>query len=75
MAGLKKIVTIASICVFLICLYCFLLGNKVFERKFENDVISWYFLAKGIFCSLALFLLIKILENMSEWGRRRARPK
>lgn len=63
MNRLKKYIYLASIAVFSICFYVFLLGNKVFEGKFENDVFSWYFLAKGIFCSLALVLLIKILEN------------
>lgn len=62
---LKKVIPIASIIIFIICLYSFLLGNKVFEGKFENDGIAWYFLAKGIFCSLALYLLFLVLENIT----------
>ena len=62
---LKKIVIISAIIVFIICFYTFLLGNEVFEGKFENDGIAWYFLAKGIFCSLVLFLLYKIVELLS----------
>ena len=58
----KIIVKIAGVIVFLICLYTFLLGNKIFNGQFENDGISWYFLAKGIFCSVSLFLSVDILE-------------
>jgi len=61
---LKKTVVVSSVVVFLICLYTFLLGNKVFEGKFDNEAIPWYFLAKGIFCSLALYLLYLVLENL-----------
>jgi len=66
MARLKKIIIAASVAVFLICLYSFLLGNKVFEGKFDNDYAAWYFLAKGIFCSLALYLLVLVLEKLTE---------
>lgn len=61
---LKKIVSVAALLVFLLCFYSFLGGNKVFAGKFENDYIAWYFLAKGIFCSLALYLLVLILEKL-----------
>jgi hypothetical protein len=57
----KIFVTASAVIVFGICLYSFLLGNKVFEGEFENDALAWYFLAKGIFCSLALYLLLSIL--------------
>ena len=63
MKKLKAVVSAAAVIVFLICTYTFLLGNKVFEGKFANEVIAWYFLAKGIFCSLALYLLVRILEK------------
>ena len=62
MKALKSIVRVSAVIVFLICLYTFLLGNKVFEGKFDNDGLAWYFLAKGIFCSLSLFLSVDILE-------------
>lgn len=65
MNSLKKIVFFASWMIFLICLYTFLLGNKVFDGKFENEVIPWYFLAKGIFCSLALYILFLVLEKLN----------
>lgn len=63
---LKKIVCAASFAVFVLCVYSFLGGNKVFEGKFENDYVAWYFLAKGIFCSLALYLLVLILEKLKK---------
>jgi hypothetical protein len=63
---LKNSVGVASIVIFLICVYSFLLGNKVFEGQFENDFIPWYFLAKGLFCGIALYLLALILEKLIE---------
>ena len=62
--NLKTIVNSAAILVFIICVYAFLLGNKMFEGKFENDPISWYFLAKGIFCGLSLYLSYLVLETL-----------
>ena len=59
---LKKIVYISAVVVLMICIYAFLLGNEIFEGKFQNDPISWYFLAKGIFCSLSLHLSYRIIE-------------
>ena len=63
MKKLKKLVSVAAIVVFLLCIYSFLLGNDVFDGDFNNDAIFWYILAKGIFCSLALYLLALILEK------------
>ncbi len=57
----QRIVDGLALVVFGICVYAFLLGNEVFKGKFTNDGISWYFLAKGIFCSTALSLLVRIL--------------
>lgn len=65
MKRLKQIVILVAVIIFLICLYTFLGGNKVFRGQFENDYISWYFLAKGLFCSFALYLLVLILENVT----------
>jgi len=62
MNGLKKIVSLAAIVVFFICFYSFMLTNGVFSGRFDNDPIGWYMLAKGIFCSLALYLLVRVLE-------------
>ena len=63
--GLKKAVIAASFLIFAICTYIFLMGNEVFSGSFKNDLFSWYFFAKGIFCSFALYLLVLILERKS----------
>ena len=62
--NLRKIVPWAALVVFVLCVYAFLLGNKVFEGHFENDAVSWYFLAKGIFCGLSLYLSCLVLETL-----------
>ena len=64
MQKLKISVTIASLVILIICIYSFLLGNGVFAGKFDNESIAWYILAKGIFCSLALYLLVRIIEAL-----------
>lgn len=63
---LKLIIRLVAVLVFLICFYTFLLGNGVFKGDFENDAISWYFLAKGLFCSASLFLSLDILEAIRQ---------
>jgi hypothetical protein len=64
MKRLKIAVAIAALIVFSICVYTFLLGNESFKGNFANDGVSWYFLAKGLFCSSALYLLVLILEQL-----------
>ena len=54
-----------AVAVFAICVYAFLLGNGVFEGKFENEPIPWYFLAKGMFCAAAMMLLVRIFAVLS----------
>ena len=61
---LKVVVSIAAVLVFLICVYLFLLGNGVFDGKFENEPLAWYFLAKGIFCGLSMHLLRLIVDTL-----------
>ena len=63
---LKTLINTAALVVFIICVYAFLLSNKVFEGKFENDPIGWYFLAKGIFCGLSLYMSLTILEAIKK---------
>jgi hypothetical protein len=63
---LRNTVALASLIILGICMYTFLLGNKTFDGQFENDGISWYFLAKGLFCSIALYLLAIITEKLTE---------
>jgi hypothetical protein len=60
----KSGVYLAAVIVFAICLYAFLLGNEVFGGEFRNDPIAWYFLAKGIFCSLSLCLAYALLDAL-----------
>lgn len=61
---LRRVVIAAAVLVLLICVYSFLVGNGVFSGRFDNDGIAWYFMAKGIFCSLALYLLFKVVEAL-----------
>ena len=65
MTRLGTLVRAAAVVVLLICVYAFLLGQKIHEGKFENDPIGWYFLAKGIFCSLSLYLSLLILQALT----------
>ena len=64
MKSIRSIAVPAAVIVFVLCIYAFLLGNKVFEGKFENEAIAWYILAKGIFCSVALITLSRILDGV-----------
>jgi hypothetical protein len=66
MEKLKKITSIAAVVVLAICFYTFLLGNEVFDGKFRNDGMAWYFLAKGIYCSLTMYLLALVLEMLHD---------
>jgi hypothetical protein len=62
MKNLKKITVILSLIILAICVYSFLIGNEVFKGKFANDAISWYILAKGIFCSVMLYFIVLIMD-------------
>lgn len=64
MKPIRPLATVAALIVFLLCVYSFLLGNKVFDGKFENEAITWYILAKGIFCPVALIALARIVDLM-----------
>ena len=64
MKSISSIAVPAAAIVFVLCVYSFLLGNKVFEGKFENEAISWYILAKGIFCFVALITFSRILDGV-----------
>jgi len=66
MEKLKRITAAAAVVVMAICLYTFLLGNEVFTGKFRNDGMAWYFLAKGIYCSLTMYLLALVLELLHQ---------
>ena len=62
-AYLKYINPIVSLAVFLICLYAAMYEKGQYqEGSFYSGSIPTYFVAKGLFCGLALFLLGTILE-------------
>ncbi len=64
MKSIRPLASASALVVPLMCVYAFLLGNKVFDGKFENEAIAWYILAKGIFCSVALIALSRILDGI-----------
>jgi len=67
--ALRIIVWMAAINVFVLCAYA---GVRfLFDRtgKFEDNAFSWYFLAKGIFCSVSLVLSLRILEVLARIAR------
>jgi hypothetical protein len=66
MKSIRPIALPAAVIVFVLCLYAFLLGNKVFEGKFENEAIFWYILAKGVFCFVSLIATARILDVLIE---------
>jgi hypothetical protein len=59
--ALRLIVYPAALAVLAICVFTFLDGNKLLEGVYKNDDLAWYFLAKGIFCSLSLCLSCEAL--------------
>ncbi len=66
MKSIRPLATASAVVVLLLCIYSFLLGNKVFDGKFENEAISWYILGKGIFCFVALIALARIIDILLE---------
>jgi fucose 4-O-acetylase-like acetyltransferase len=62
MKSIRPIALPAAVIVLVLCIYAFLLGNKVFQGKFENEPILWYILAKGIFCFVSLIATARILD-------------
>jgi hypothetical protein len=62
MKSIRPIALPAAVIVLVLCIYAFLLGNKVFDGKFENEAIFWYILAKGIFCFVSLIATARILD-------------
>jgi hypothetical protein len=64
MKSIRPLASTAALVVLLMCIYAFRLGNKVFDGKFENEAIAWSILAKGIFCSVALVALSRILDGI-----------
>lgn len=65
----KPIVYVAAVVVFALCIYAFLKGNGIFEGKFQDDPLGWYFFAKGIFCAFSLVLTREVLEALRAMRR------
>jgi hypothetical protein len=66
----------AAINVFVLCAYASV--RFLFDRttgKFEDNAFSWYFLAKGIFCSVSLILSLRILEVLARIARHSTPPE
>jgi hypothetical protein len=62
---LKVVNPIVSLLVLLVCLYSSTVEDGDFEALAPVEgSFAAYFVAKGLFCSSALFLLGKILEHM-----------
>ena len=62
---LKVLNPIVSLLVLLICVYSCTMENGKFQPAGPLDGgIPAYFLAKGLFCSSALFILGKLLQHM-----------
>ena len=66
MKSLTPLARAAALIVLALCTYAFLLGNGVFKKEFNNEPIAWYFLAKGIFCSLSLIVSSRALDVLLE---------
>ena len=58
----KRLMQTAAWIVLALCVYSFLIANRIFRGGFENDAISWYILAKGIFCSIVLLFLANLIS-------------
>jgi hypothetical protein len=66
---LKYLVPLLAIVVLVLCLMAAFLNPDGDTIKFSNAFqggIPTYFIAKGIFCSVALFLLGKLVEGMGK---------
>jgi hypothetical protein len=69
MTALRAVVWTAAVLVFGICLYVFLRGT-FHEGGFKEDLLCWYFLAKGIFCSVSLIVSLQVVEALTRLSRR-----
>ena len=71
---LRPIVYFAAAAVLAICVYIFLKGS-LREGRWHEDLLAWYFLAKGIFCSLSLVLSLRLLEVLSQMAKQSEPPR
>src|SRR5436305_552798 len=49
---------------FVLCVDACVLGAEVFDGRFSSEAIAWSVLAKGIFCSVTLVTLSRILDGV-----------
>ncbi|MBI4165909.1 MAG: hypothetical protein HY508_09270 [Acidobacteria bacterium] len=62
---LRMVNPILAVVVLMLCLWAAMVDDGSFKPNFfERGGIPTYFVAKGLFCSAALFILGKILEVM-----------
>ncbi len=65
-AYLKFVNPVVALVVLILCVYSSVVDEGTFKpHDVVNGGLSTYFLAKGIFCSAALFLIGRILLTMS----------
>jgi len=74
MSLLRPIVWLAAAAVLAICVYIFIKGS-VRDGRWHEDLLAWYFLAKGIFCSLSLILSLRLLEVLSRMAKQGEPPR
>jgi hypothetical protein len=59
--ALRLLIYPAALIVLGICVYTFLQGTRLLHGEYQDEMLAWYFLAKGIFCSLSLCLSCEVL--------------
>jgi hypothetical protein len=62
MSAFRLAVWTAAAAVWGICFYAFLRGSHRNGGGWEDNFLAWYFLAKGIFCSVSLVLAGRMVE-------------
>ena len=64
MTAARVVVWLAAVAVLAICVYIFVKGS-LRDGRWHEDLLAWYFLAKGIFCSISLVLSLRVVEILS----------
>jgi hypothetical protein len=76
MSAFRFAVWAAAAVVWGICLYAFLRGSYRHGGGWEDNALAWYFLAKGIFCSVSLVLAGRMVELLARLtDQPAARPR
>jgi hypothetical protein len=74
MTAFRFAVWSAAAAVLGICVYVFFTGSFQGGR-WKDDLLCWYFLAKGIFCSVSLVLTGRMVELLSRLGNPTRLPE